>query len=131
MFFDAFYFVMMIVLGGFAALLIIELIYTIFLEVYHSTLQYQTYFDIVQVVDKEYEEQHTSTTIMPVGKVIVPQSRYHDEEYNVHVIYEGKDYCINNKDLYERVNVGDKVCLKIHKGYNKKQEIKHIFITKD
>lgn len=58
---------------------------------------------------------------------MVPQ--FNDEEYNVYLMYEGKSHCIDNEELYEKVNVGDIVRVKVHNGYNKQNEVKYVYLS--
>lgn len=106
------------------------LIVIIVATIYPATLRYEEIPNIsVKVEGKQYEEPYVTTSIIYAGKTVVPQTHYHDEEYNVYVSYEGETYCINDKSLYERVDINDNVYVCVHKGYNKKGEEKHIYLT--
>ncbi len=55
---------------------------------------------------------------------MVPHTQYYDEEYNVYLMYEGEEYCFDDENLYNSVNVGDMIRVLVHKGYNKQNELK-------
>lgn len=98
--------------------------------IYSATLRYEeTPNVLVKVEEKQYEEPYVTTSMIYAGKTVIPQTNYHDEEYNVYVSYEGKTYCINDKSLYERVDIDDNVYVCVHKGYNKNGEEKRIYLT--
>ncbi|MCI9178008.1 MAG: hypothetical protein HFJ28_05560 [Clostridia bacterium] len=109
--------------------LVIWLIYEGIMQAYYDTLRYETFSDTAKVCSKKYEEEYITTKILPVGKVMVPQIHCHDEEYNVYLMYRGEKHCFNNKDLYNLVNIGDSVCILVHKGYNKKNELKNVYLS--
>lgn len=109
-------------------LLVIPVLLVIFLisEVSQQfkSLRYETFSAKARVCKKKYEDSYT--TISMVGTVPVPQ--HHDEEYNVYLMYKGKVHCLNDKDLYQKVDVGDVVSVLVHKGYNKNGELKHVYL---
>lgn len=104
-------------------------VYAIGDEIYKQTLRYEKFNKCVKVCKKEHKKAYSTTVLMPVGKIMVPQTQYHDEEYIVHVIYDGKKYYIKNEELYNSVNVNDMIWVWVHKGYNNKNEVKNIYIT--
>ena len=89
-----------------------------------KSLRYETFSAKARVCKKKYEDSYT--TIIMVGKVPVPQ--HHDEEYNVYLMYKDKVHCLNDKDLYQKVDVDDAVSVLVHKGYNKNGELKHVYL---
>lgn len=106
------------------------LIVIIVATIYPATLRYEEIPDVsVKVEGKQYEEPYVTTSMIYVGKTMVLQTHHHDEEYNVYVSYEGETYCINDENLYKRVNVNDNIYVCVHKGYNKKGEEKNIYLT--
>ena len=109
--------------------LVIWLIYEVLMEVYYSTLRYETFSDTAEVYSKKHEKEYTTTTIIPAGRVMVPQIHYHDEEYNVCLMYRGEQHNFDNKDLYYSVEIGDSVCILVHKGYNTKNELKKVYLS--
>lgn len=105
--------------------LVVWIIYEIVMAIYRKTLRYKIFYADVPVCKKEYEEEYT-TSIM-AGKVMVPQ--FHDDEYNVYLMYKGESHCIDSEELYKAVNVGDIVRVKVHKGYNKRNEVKDVYLS--
>ena len=123
--------IFMYILFGFLLLLIIGsviwLIYEKIIAIYHMKLRYETFPSRAKVCKKEYEDEYTN--IIMVGKVMVPQTHYYDEEYNVYLMYNGEQYCFDDEELYNSVNIGDTVHVLVHKGYNKKDELKHVYLS--
>ncbi|MBR4110805.1 MAG: hypothetical protein IKK43_03870 [Clostridia bacterium] len=54
---------------------------------------------------------------------------YHAEEYSVCIKYDGKEFCRDDEKLYKSVEVGDEVRVLVHKGYNKHNKLKHIYLS--
>ena len=108
---------------------VIWMFYEIIKSIYHLTLRYETFPSVAKVCKKEHENEYTTTTMMTVGNVMVPQFRHHDEEYNVYLMYEEQQHCINDEDLYNSVNIDDVVNILVHKGYNKKDEVKDVYLS--
>ena len=77
----------------------------------------------------EYEDEYTTTTMIMVGKTMIPQMHHHDEEYNVYLMYDGEEYCFDDENLYNSVNVGNMVRVVVHKGYNKHNQLKHVYLS--
>lgn len=109
--------------------LVIWLIYEFTIAIYQRTLRYETFPSTAKVCNKKYKEEYTTTTIKMVGKVMVPQTNHHDKEYNVYLMYVGGQYCFDDEDLYNSVNVGDIVRVLVHEGYNEKNELKHVYLS--
>lgn len=100
--------------------------------IYPATLRYEEIPNVlVKVVDKQYKEPYSTTTMMYVGKTLIPQTYYYDEEYNVYALYDGERYCIDDEELYESVKIDDEIYVCVHKGYNKDNEEKYIYLTAD
>ncbi len=95
--------------------------------IYKSTLRYETSYEDVPVRKKEYVEGYTTTMVVGRG-LIMPQT--HNDMYNVFLMYDGEQYCIDDKELYDKVNVGDIITVQVHKGYNKKKQLCDVQITK-
>ena len=108
---------------------VIWMFYEIIKSIYYLTLRYETFPSVAKVCKKEHENEYTTTTMMTVGNVMVPQFRHHDEEYNVYLMYEEQQHCINDEDLYNSVNIDDVVNIFVHKGYNKKDEVKDVYLS--
>ncbi len=117
--------ILVLLIGG----IVIFVIYEIIIAIYHKTLRYEMFLSTAKVCNKEYEGEHTTTTMTMVGKVMVPQTHYHDEEYNVYLMYDRKQYCFDDENLYKSVNVGDMVRVLVHEGYNKRNELKHVYLS--
>ena len=105
--------------------LVIWIICEISMAAYHKTLRYETFFSTAEVCKKKYEEEYT--TMLYIGKVYMPQ--IHEEEYNVYLMYDGKQYCFDDENLYNSVDVGDIVNVVIHEGYNKQNELKYVYLS--
>ena len=84
--------------------LVVWLIYD-FVMANRKILRYETFHADVPVCKKEY--------ITLSEKVMVPQ--FHDDEYNVYLLYEGKPYRFVSEKLYKTVNVGDIVRVEVHR----------------
>lgn len=57
-------------------------------------------------------------------------SRVIPEEYNVHYVYGYRNHVFNNKELYDKISKGEKTFeIIVHKGYNKRGRLKHIYHT--
>lgn len=123
-----FYFILLLISLAFIGV-IAWLIYEFCLSIYHKTLRYEITPSIAIVGNKEYTAAYTTTTMIWVGKTMVPQVHFHDAEYNVYLIYNQKSYPFNNKDLYDNVDTGHKINVLVHKGYNKNNELQHIYLS--
>lgn len=84
--------------------LVVWLIYD-FVMANRKILRYETFHADVPVCKKEY--------ITLSEKVRGPQ--FHDDEYIVYLLYEGKPYCFVSEKLYKTVNVGDIVRVEVHR----------------
>lgn len=85
-----------------------------------TALRYETTRDLAKVVRKEYDDNfiyQVATESYPLGLF---------DEYRVYIVYNGKEYCFKNKDLYKEVHVGDLVNILIHKGYDKHGQLRYI-----
>jgi len=111
--------------------LTIYLVYLLVGDFYVRHLDYKTFSDIAIVDSFEYKRAHTTTTMLKVGNVMVPQIRHHNEEYNVWLEYKGELYCIDDEELFNDVEENEKVRVWVNKGYNKKGKVKHIFLSID
>lgn len=116
-----------ICIGVVVAVYVIWLLYEVIKAAYCKTLRYEEFPDNAIVKRKEYVGEYTSSTWGE--KAFMPQ--YHCEENNVYLMYEGKEYCFNNKKLSNQVNEKDKVPVLVHKGYNKANVLKHTYISID
>ena len=96
---------------------------------YRKTLRYETYPDKAVVCGKKYEKPYTSISMMPAGKVMVPRTIHHEEEFNVYLEYEGKKHCFDYEDLYNEIKIGDTLDVFVEKGYNKFGKVKHVSLS--
>ena len=120
--------IMSILLGCIVLLIggvLIWIIYKIVTSIYHKTLRYETFPSSAKVCNAEYVEEYT--TWIYCGKTMIPQ--FHDEEFNVYLMYEGTEYCFDDEELYNSVNIGNNIPVVVHKGYNKRNEVKHIYLS--
>ena len=109
--------------------IVIWIIYEIIIAIYHKTLRYETFPSTAKVCKMEFEDEYTTTTMIMVGKTMIPQKYHHDEEYNVYLMYDGEEYCFDDENLYNSVNVGNMVRVVVHKGYNKHNQLKHVYLS--
>lgn len=115
------------------AILVGTLIYVIFSAVsslyYARALTYSSDHAKAKVVDKKHENATYSTTLMPIGKVLIPQTHRIEERNYVSLRVNDEVHVINDKDLYWDVEVGDSVDVIVHDGYNKRGILTHTYIT--
>jgi len=103
---------------------VIWLIYEIAMAIYRKTaLRYETTRDVAKVVDKDYDDNFA----MQIATKTYPLGLF--DEYKVYILYNGEKHCFDDKDLYEKVKVGDIVHILIHNGYDKHGELKHIYLS--
>ena len=121
--------IMLVILILIGIVLLGMLFYVIGCEIYYATLKYKSHTETVTVLEKKFKAAYTSTTYMRVGKVTVPQTHHHDEEYNVYVDYKGVTYCIDDNDLFEKVEIGESITVTVNEGYNRKGQVKNIYLT--
>ncbi|MHC4616304.1 MAG: hypothetical protein ACYTEQ_00985 [Planctomycetota bacterium] len=77
-----------------------------------------TYERVCEVSGKDYTAAYTTTVMMPVGKVTVPQIQHHPEKWSVHVtFFEGFGGWLGvSEAFYNRVTKGDKFMGKFATG---------------
>ena len=44
-------------------------------------------------------------------------------------MYEGKEHCFNNNNLYESTNIGDNADILVHKGCNAQDKLKDVYLS--
>lgn len=103
-------------------------IYVLITGIRSSFLKYERFPAIVPIVDKDYKPAYTGTAFVQNGKISVPQRVNRQEEYNVFVEYKGEKYAINNKELFEKTNVGEDVWIMVNVGCNQKGVEKDFYI---
>lgn len=104
------------------------LIYAIEMKTYRKKLRYEIYPDTAKVKSKEHVAAYTTTCMVLIGKIMMPQTTYHSEKFNVCLVHDGKEYCFNNEEMYNLLEVGDSVYVMVHKGFNKRNEVKDIYL---
>lgn len=115
--------------------LIIWGIYEAYKAIRNKLLRYEELPELVKVGRKKHEDAYTTFIPMTIstGKstITTMTPTPHDEEFNVYLIYEGKEHCFNNKDMFESLKVGDTVKVTVHKGYNTIGKLKNTYLTID
>lgn len=61
------------------------------------------------VVDKNFVPSSSYTTVMPLGKSIVPTTHYIPEEFNVTVSYEGITSTFDSREIYTLKEIGESI----------------------
>lgn len=87
---------------------------------------HETTPDVAIVVSKDETDSFALTMANPTLPMFLLIGML--DEYNVCVLYKGEEHCFNDKDLYEKVKVGDTVRIFIHKYFNKRGELKDTHI---
>ncbi len=82
-------------------------------------LRYETIHDVAKVVDKYYDE----------SAIKWATGIYAYDKYNVYILYKGEEYCFDDKELHEKVKIGDSVNILIHKGFNKCGKLKRTYLS--
>ena len=60
------------------------------------------------IIAKYHDEAHTTTMMMPVGKVMVPQTQYHPESWSILIRRDGQEATrYVRKEVWEQLMVGD------------------------
>ncbi len=118
-----------IVIGG----VVVWLIYEACIAPYNKLLRYEEFDELVDVGRKDHQDAYTTCTISSVstGKAIITTITpiFHKEEFNVYLIYKGNEYCFDDKDMFDSLEVGDKVKAVVHEEYNQKGELKNTYLT--
>lgn len=125
--------IMLVILILIGVVLVVLLFYMLFCligsEIYYTTLKYKTHTETVTVLGKKFKPAYTSTTYVRAGKVTIPQTHHHTEKHDVYVDYEGETYCINDNDLFKKVEIGESIEVTVNEGYNRKGQVKNIYLT--
>ena len=70
-------------------------------------------------IGKTYHKAFTTTSMVMVGKVMIPQPMYHRERYKITVRedrYKRVVVCDVSKSVYNDISIGDRVDIKIKIG---------------
>ena len=103
-------------------------IYMLLTGIKRSFLKYERFPAIVPIVDKEYKPAYIGSAFVQSGKINVPQRVSRQEEYNIFIEYRGERYAINNKELFEKVNVGEDIMIMVNVGCNEKGVEKDFYV---
>ena len=110
--------------------LLIYVLFGAFVNLYWThALTYSSDPAKAKVVDKKHENATYSTTLMPIGKVLIPQTHRIEERNYVSLRVNDEVHIIDSKDLYWDVEIGDNVDVIVHDGYNKRGILTHTYIT--
>lgn len=123
------YVISMTVIAFVSVLAVISIVVILF---ENSKLQYQTNFEVVIVCGKEYVPEYRSPIIipgLPLSAMLINHLHY-EAEYNIFLMYEGKKYCINDRNLYQSVDIGNTISVCMHRACDKKGK-EHIYFTAD
>lgn len=120
---------MTIVVTFLATLVIGAISYEIVTSLYYGTLRYEVTQSTAKVNDKNYLDGYTTTTMMKIGKTMVPQVHNHPEEYIVYLLHDGSIHRFNSKALYNSVKLGSIIPVSVHIGYDKRNREKHKYLT--
>lgn len=107
------------------------LIFVVYIEIRNAFLEYDEIPVMARVVGKKYSPSYTITTLIPVGKVTVPQSRIVPAEYNAFLQWNEFEDSIDNEELFDSIEIGDVIQAHLHRGYNKSGVVKNFYFTID
>lgn len=67
--------------------------------------------DIGIIINKEYHPSHTTTTMVMSGKVMIPITTHHSEEWRVKVrLYDDNTGSVSvSEEYYNSINIDDEV----------------------
>jgi len=67
------------------------------------------------IINKEHHASYNTTQMIMIGKVWIPQTIVHPEEWIVDIVYKDVDTRINvSVDKFNKFNIGDLVPINIH-----------------
>lgn len=130
--FDVFYYAIFVIailgLSGW-------IIYEVYKRMSKEFLRYDEFQpdELVKVIRKNYQNAYTIYIPMTISTgestTTIMSVIFHDEEFDVYLIYKDNEYCFNDKDMFDSLEVGDEVNVVVHEGYNQKGKLKHIYLT--
>ena len=83
------------------------------------------------ITRKHFNPPSSWTSVVSIGKTIVPITHTVPEEYNLYVEYKGLTLKIDNKDLYNNLEVGDSIKVTYTQEINKETgEVKDEYLSK-
>ncbi|MGJ0848438.1 hypothetical protein ACR77J_17245 [Tissierella praeacuta] len=78
-----------------------------------------------KVINKEYKESYTIIELVPIfnGKTttMMPRSKHHSEKHCVELKYKNMTITINDKELYNSVDIDDNVKVNYYKSEDKEK----------
>ena len=86
-------------------------------------VRFETIISQAKVIRKNYEPDYTAYETQLIGSIPLPVKNYHFERFNVFLKYENYEFCIDDKELFAKVNFGDYVKIKVRKGYDKQDNL--------
>ena len=90
--------------------------YFVVITIRNATLEYEQIPATAIVNRLDYRDGYYTTTYTYIDDMMIPQQQYHDPEYNIYILYKGNEYCINNKKMYNSLNVGNEVDIIFYEG---------------
>lgn len=113
--------------------LIVWIIYELYIASRNEFLRYEEFHELVEVIRKNYQKEETNYIPMTISTgettTTIMTPIFHDEEFNVYLVYKGNEYCFNDEDMFNSLKVGDKVNVVVHEGYNQKGDLKNTYLT--
>ena len=112
---------------------IVWLIYEAYIAIRNKLLRYEDFSKVVKVVRKKHKDAYTTYIPLTIstGKTITTTMTpmFHQEEFNVYLVYKGVEHCFNDEAMFNSLKVGDDVKVIVHEGYNLKGELKNTYLT--
>lgn len=81
-----------------------------------------------QVIDKVYTESYITNPIIMLGRMPVSSPTTHPESFIIKVKYKEMESSIDDKTLYETVEIGDSVKVEVVKVYTREGLLKNEYI---
>lgn len=75
------------------------------------------------VVEKVHHDSRITYSVISNGKTTITVPHTHPAEYKVTITYEALEQIFDNKELFEKVSIGDKVDLTFINGYTADHEL--------
>ena len=101
---------------------IVEICYDIYVKINTNEIVEENV--VATVIEKDYAEGYTS--LVSAGKCLVPVC--HSDTYDVYLEYEGREFILDDEDLYDRVKENDKLPAKLIKYLSKDGKVLKIDI---
>ncbi len=96
---------------------------------YSKPLKEVKFLSVAKVTKKEHPERINFNNIIRYGKNLIIQNYDRNELFNVFLVYNGIEYCISDKELYQKVAVGDIIGVIVHKQYKQNGKLKKIYLS--